>query len=218
MLVGETSSGKTTHISRFVVEIIYTSNCKQIACIQPQRVAKMFILHRVAEEMDVTIREEFGYNIRFEGCNNPKIVLKYLADGMLLREMTSPLLEWYRVIILDEAHERTLETNLFFWTSKGSSKNKKLYVISKLVVMSATLVEENFQSYFNVALLMKVPRILHLVEILYTQEPERDYLEATIKTVVQMHTCEPGDILVFLIREEEIEDECRKEKKITRDI
>ncbi len=86
----------------------------------------------------------------------------------------------------------------------------------KVVVMSATLEAEKFQTYFQDAPLMKVPGRLHPVEIFYTQEPERDYLEAAIRTVVQIHTCEPeGDILVFLTGEEEIEDAC---KKITREI
>ena len=81
----------------------------------------------------------------------------------------------------------------------------------KLVVMSATLEAEKFQGYFLDAPLMKVPGRLHPVEIFYTQEPERDYLEAAIRTVVQIHVNEkPGDILVFLTGEEEIEDACKK--------
>lgn len=84
----------------------------------------------------------------------------------------------------------------------------------KLVVMSATLEAEKFQGYFSSAPLMKVPGRLHPVEIFYTQEPERDYLEAAIRTVVQIHMSEPaGDILVFLTGEEEIEDACRKINK-----
>lgn len=77
--------------------------------------------------------------------------------------------------------------------------------------MSATLEAEKFQGYFLDAPLMKVPGRLHPVEIFYTQEPERDYLEAAIRTVVQIHINEkPGDILVFLTGEEEIEDACKK--------
>ncbi|KAG8475275.1 hypothetical protein CXB51_032136 [Gossypium anomalum] len=214
ILVGETGSGKTTQIPQFVLDAvdIETPDKRRkmmIACTQPRRVAAMSVSRRVAEEMDVTIGEEVGYSIRFEDCSSARTVLKYLTDGMLLREaMTDPLLERYKVIILDEAHERTLATDVLFGLLKEVLKNRPDL---KLVVMSATLEAEKFQGYFNGAPLMKVPGRLHPVEIFYTQEPERDYLEAAIRTVVQIHMCEPpGDILVFLTGEEEIEDACRK--------
>ncbi|KAK3423710.1 probable pre-mRNA-splicing factor ATP-dependent RNA helicase DEAH2 isoform X1 [Eucalyptus grandis] len=219
ILVGETGSGKTTQIPQFVLEAIDIETPDKrrkmmIACTQPRRVAAMSVSRRVAEEMDVTIGEEVGYSIRFEDCSSARTVLKYLTDGMLLREaMTDPLLERYKVIILDEAHERTLATDVLFGLLKEVLRNRPDL---KLVVMSATLEAEKFQGYFSGAPLMKVPGRLHPVEIFYTQEPERDYLEAAIRTVVQIHTCEPpGDILVFLTGEEEIEDACRK---ITKEI
>ncbi|KAM0951211.1 putative RNA helicase [Dioscorea sansibarensis] len=214
VLVGETGSGKTTQIPQFVLECDDLGKRPIVACTQPRRVAAMSVSRRVAEEMDVTIGEEVGYSIRFEDCSGPKTILKYLTDGMLLREaMADPLLERYKVIILDEAHERTLATDVLFGLLKEVLKNREDL---KLVVMSATLEAEKFQGYFNGAPLMKVPGRLHPVEIFYTQEPERDYLEAAIRTVVQIHMCEPpGDILVFLTGEEEIEDAC---KKITKEI
>ncbi|KAG2541246.1 probable pre-mRNA-splicing factor ATP-dependent RNA helicase DEAH2 isoform X1 [Panicum virgatum] len=212
ILVGETGSGKTTQIPQFVLETEGLGNRSMVACTQPRRVAAMSVSRRVAEEMDVTIGEEVGYSIRFEDCSSHKTVLKYLTDGMLLREaMADPLLEKYKVIVLDEAHERTLATDVLFGLLKEVLKNRPDL---KLVVMSATLEAEKFQGYFSGAPLMKVPGRLHPVEIFYTQEPERDYLEAAIRTVVQIHMCEPaGDILVFLTGEEEIEDACRKINK-----
>lgn len=214
ILVGETGSGKTTQIPQFVLEAIEMESADKrrkfmVGCTQPRRVAAMSVSRRVAEEMDVTIGEEVGYSIRFEDCSSARTVLKYLTDGMLLREaMTDPLLERYKVIILDEAHERTLATDVLFGLLKEVLKNRPDL---KLVVMSATLEAEKFQGYFNGAPLMKVPGRLHPVEIFYTQEPERDYLEAAIRTVVQIHVSEPpGDVLVFLTGEEEIEDACRK--------
>ncbi|XP_015968871.1 probable pre-mRNA-splicing factor ATP-dependent RNA helicase DEAH2 isoform X2 [Arachis duranensis] len=212
-----TSSCKLSPITRFSFSSVKLAVAKprrkmMIACTQPRRVAAMSVSRRVAEEMDVMIGEEVGYSIRFEDCSSSRTVLKYLTDGMLLREaMTDPLLEQYKVIILDEAHERTLATDVLFGLIKEVLKNRDDL---KLVVMSATLEAEKFQGYFSGAPLMKVPGRLHPVEIFYTQEPERDYLEAAIRTVMQIHMGEPsGDILVFLTGEEEIEDACRKISK-----
>ncbi|XP_058221147.1 probable pre-mRNA-splicing factor ATP-dependent RNA helicase DEAH2 isoform X1 [Rhododendron vialii] len=217
ILVGETGSGKTTQIPQFVLEAVELEIPDKhrkfmVACTQPRRVAAMSVSRRVAEEMDVNIGEEVGYSIRFEDCSSSRTVLKYLTDGMLLREaMADPLLERYKVIILDEAHERTLATDVLFGLLKEVLKNRPDL---KLVVMSATLEAEKFQGYFCGAPLMKVPGRLHPVEIFYTEEPERDYLEAAIRTIMQIHMCEPpGDILVFLTGEEEIEDACKKISK-----
>ncbi|WIA09143.1 hypothetical protein OEZ85_008554 [Tetradesmus obliquus] len=209
ILVGETGSGKTTQIAQFIAEAGYAQDRKLIACTQPRRVAAMSVARRVAEEMDVELGEEVGYSIRFEECSSNKTIIKFLTDGMLLREaMSDPLMERYSVIILDEAHERTLATDVLFGLLKEVLVARPDL---KLVVMSATLEAEKFQGYFLDAPLMKVPGRLHPVEIFYTQEPERDYLEAAIRTVVQIHACEPpGDVLVFLTGEEEIEDACRK--------
>lgn len=105
VLIGETGSGKTTQIPQFLLEAGLANKKKGIACTQPRRVAAMSVAKRVAEEMDVTLGEEVGYSIRFEDRTCHKTVLKYLTDGMLLREaMTDPLLERYGVVILDEAH------------------------------------------------------------------------------------------------------------------
>lgn len=100
---GETGSGKTTQIPQFLVDAGYTRDGYCVACTQPRRVAAMSIAKRVSEEMDVTMGEEVGYTIRFEDCSGPKTVLKFLTDGMLLREaMFDPMLKKYKVIVLDE--------------------------------------------------------------------------------------------------------------------
>lgn len=120
MFVGETGSGKTTQIPQFILydELAHINN-SQIACTQPRRVAAMSVAKRVADELDVKLGEEVGYSIRFEDVTGPKTVLKYMTDGMLLREaMSDPSLSNYSCIILDEAHERTLATDILMGLMK----------------------------------------------------------------------------------------------------
>lgn len=210
VFVGETGSGKTTQIPQFVLydEMPHLTG-KQVACTQPRRVAAMSVAARVADEMDVELGEEVGYNIRFENNSGPKTILKYMTDGMLLREaMEDHDLTRYSCIILDEAHERTLATDILMGLLKQVSVRRPDL---KIIIMSATLDAEKFQNYFNNAPLLAVPGRTHSVEIYYTPEFQRDYLDAAIRTVLQIHATEgEGDILLFLTGEEEIEDACRK--------
>lgn len=214
MLVGETGSGKTTQIPQWCVEYCRQRKIKiGVACTQPRRVAAMSVADRVAKEMDVELGKEVGYSIRFEDFTCQRTVLKYCTDGMLLREaMSDPLLEAYSIILLDEAHERTLATDILMGVLKQvASKRTDL----KVVVMSATLDAGKFQNYFDSAPLLKVPGRTFPVEIFYTNEPEKDYLEAVIRSIIQLHVCEEeeGDILVFLTGQEEIEDACKRIKR-----
>ncbi|KAG1883757.1 P-loop containing nucleoside triphosphate hydrolase protein [Suillus subluteus] len=218
VMVGETGSGKTTQIPQFVTysDLPHTKN-KMVACTQPRRVAAMSVAKRVADEMDVQLGRQVGYSIRFEDMTEPGTTfLKYMTDGMLLREaMNDPDLTRYSTIILDEAHERTLATDILMGILKTLAQRRSDL---KLIIMSATLDALKFQKYFAVsgdtpAPLFKVPGRTHPVEVFYTQEPEPDYVEAAIRTVLMIHRAEePGDILLFLTGEEEIEDACRKIK------
>ncbi|KAI9339719.1 P-loop containing nucleoside triphosphate hydrolase protein [Pilaira anomala] len=210
VLVGETGSGKTTQIPQFLAydELPHLKG-KMIACTQPRRVAAMSVAQRVADEMDVKLGQEVGYSIRFEDNTSPSTFLKYMTDGMLLREaMSDPLLSRYSAVVLDEAHERTLNTDILMGLLKEVCRKRKDL---QVVVMSATLDAGKFQKYFDDAPLLAVPGRTFPVEIFYTPEPERDYLEAAIRTALQIHVSEPeGDILVFLTGEEEIETACSK--------
>lgn len=210
VFVGETGSGKTTQIPQYVLyDEIPQRNRKMVACTQPRRVAAMSVAQRVADEMDVNLGEEVGYSIRFEDKTSPNTILKYMTDGMLLREaMHDHDMSRYSCIILDEAHERTLATDILMALLKKVAKRRPDL---KIIVMSATLDAQKFQRYFYDAPLLPVPGRTHPVEIFYTPEPEKDYVEAAIRTVLQIHAAEDeGDILLFLTGEEEIEDTCRK--------
>ncbi|KAF8598721.1 P-loop containing nucleoside triphosphate hydrolase protein, partial [Ceratobasidium sp. AG-I] len=190
VMIGETGSGKTTQIPQFVA---YTDiphvRGKMIACTQPRRVAAMSVAKRVAEEMDVQLGKQVGYSIRFEDMTEQGTTfLKYMTDGMLLREaMTDHDLTRYSTIILDEAHERTLATDILMGLLKEVARRRSDL---KIVVMSATLDALKFQKYFStggegtMAPLLKVPGRTFPVETFYTQEPEPDYVEAAIRTVL----------------------------------
>ncbi|OAL70283.1 pre-mRNA splicing factor RNA helicase [Trichophyton violaceum] len=210
VFVGETGSGKTTQIPQFVLyDDLPQFRGKSVACTQPRRVAAMSVAERVANEMDVNLGEEVGYSIRFEDKTSSKTILKYMTDGMLLREaMHDHDLKRYSTIILDEAHERTMATDVLMGLLKEVVLRRP---DMKLIIMSATLDAQKFQRYFSDAPLLAVPGRTHPVEIFYTPEPEQDYVEAAIRTVLQIHATEPeGDILLFLTGEEEIEDAVRK--------
>lgn len=208
VLEGETGSGKTTQVPQLLVEEGYADE-KMVCCTQPRRVAAMSVSKRVAEEMDVRLGDEVGYSIRFEDRTSELTRLKYVTDGMLLREaMTDNKLTKYSVVVLDEAHERTLSTDILLGLLKTILEDRKDL---KVIVMSATLDAHKFQDYFGDAPLLKVPGRMFPVEIIYSPEPEDDYVKAAIRTAVEIHrTQPPGDILIFLTGEEEIEDCVRK--------
>ncbi|TVY62918.1 Pre-mRNA-splicing factor ATP-dependent RNA helicase-like protein cdc28 [Lachnellula suecica] len=213
VLVGETGSGKTTQLPQYLHESGYTSGPNgpmKIACTQPRRVAAMSVAKRVSEEMGVRLGEEVGYSIRFENKTSPSTIIKYMTDGMLLRElMTSPDLGGdnnegsYSVIILDEAHERTTSTDILMALLKDLAATRPLL---RIIVASATMAADKFSKYFNDCPIFNVPGRRYPVDIHYTPQPEANYLAAAITTVLQIHTSQPlgGDILVFLTGEEEI--------------
>ncbi|WJX66699.1 Pre-mRNA-splicing factor ATP-dependent RNA helicase DEAH1 [Trifolium repens] len=204
VIVGETGSGKTTQIPQYLHEAGYTKDGKIIACTQPRRVAAMSVAARVSQEMGVKLGHEVGYSIRFEDCTSEKTVVKYMTDGMLLREfLAQPELDNYSVVMLDEAHERTLSTDILFGLVKDVARARPDL---KLLISSATLDAEKFSNYFDLSPIFKIPGRRYPVEIIYTQSPEPNYLDAAVVTTLQIHaTQSPGDILVFLTGQEEIE-------------
>lgn len=208
VVIGETGSGKTTQMTQYLAEAGYTSHGKKIGCTQPRRVAAMSIAKRVAEEFGCRLGQEVGYSIRFEDCTGPETVIKYMTDGMLLRELlVNSQMDDYQIIMLDEAHERTIHTDVLFGLLKECVVRRKDNF--KLIITSATLDAEKFSEYFESCPIFTIPGRLYPVVILYAKEPEQDYLDAALITVMQIHLSQPeGDILLFLTGKEEIDTAC----------
>ncbi|RPD62418.1 P-loop containing nucleoside triphosphate hydrolase protein [Lentinus tigrinus ALCF2SS1-6] len=204
IVVAETGSGKTTQLPQYLHEAGYTANGLKVGCTQPRRVAAMSVAARVAEEMGTKVGYEVGYSIRFEDCTSDKTVLKYMTDGMLLREfLTEPDLAGYSALIIDEAHERTLSTDILFALVKDIARFRPEL---RLLISSATMDAEKFSEYFDDAPVFYVPGRRYPVDIHYTPQPEANYLHAAITTIFQIHTTQPkGDILVFFTGQDEIE-------------
>jgi ATP-dependent RNA helicase DHX8/PRP22 len=203
IVVGETGSGKTTQMAQYLAEEGFTANGR-IGCTQPRRVAAMSVAKRVAEEVGCRLGQEVGYTIRFEDCTSPETKIKYMTDGMLMRECLIDMsMSQYSVIILDEAHERTVSTDVLFGLLKQVCKKRKDL---KIIITSATMDAEKFSTYFYSCPIFSIPGRAFPVEILYTRDPESDYLDASLYTVMQIHLSEPaGDILLFLTGQEEID-------------
>lgn len=204
VIEGETGSGKTTQIPQYLHEEGYTRQGMKIGVTQPRRVAAMSVAARVAVEMGTKLGNEVGYSIRFEDCTSERTVLKYMTDGMLLREfLTEPDLASYSVLMVDEAHERTLHTDVLFGLVKDIARFRPQL---KVLVASATLDTQRFSAFFDDAPVFRIPGRRFPVDIYYTKAPEADYLEACVVSVLQIHVTQPpGDILVFLTGQEEIE-------------
>jgi ATP-dependent RNA helicase DHX8/PRP22 len=206
VVIGETGSGKTTQIPQYLLEM-GMGNKGKIGCTQPRRVAAMSVSKRVAEELDVKLGQEVGYCIRFDDTTSPRTVIKYMTDGVLLSEyLKDPLFGQYSVIMIDEAHERTINTDVLFGLLKTALAQREDL---RIIVTSATLDSEKFSNYFNDCPIFRIPGRMYPVEIKFAKEPESDYMDASLICVEQIHLSEPrGDILLFLTGQEEIDTAC----------
>lgn len=204
IVAGETGSGKTTKIPQFLYEDGYAQNGK-IACTQPRRIAAMSVATRVAQEMGVKVGGKVGYTIRFDDSTSKDTKIQYMTDGMLMREfLTDSEMSKFSAVMIDEAHERTLQTDVLLALIKDICTVRPEL---KVVISSATINSERFSSYFNNAPVYVVPGRRFPVDILYAKQPEANYLQAALMTVFQIHlTQDLGDILVFLPGQEEIEN------------
>ncbi|KAH9772697.1 putative pre-mRNA-splicing factor ATP-dependent RNA helicase DEAH4 [Citrus sinensis] len=215
VVIGETGSGKSTQLSQILHRHGYTKS-GIIGVTQPRRVAAVSVARfsltyyvvvrrRVAQELGVRLGEEVGYAIRFEDRTSERTLIKYLTDGVLLREILSnPDLSPYSVIILDEAHERSLNTDILLGLVKRlvNLRASKL----KILITSATLDGEKVSKFFSNCPTLNVPGKLYPVEILHSKERPTSYLESALKTAIDIHVREPeGDVLIFMTGQDDIE-------------
>uniref|UniRef100_A0A1J3FDM9 RNA helicase n=1 Tax=Noccaea caerulescens TaxID=107243 RepID=A0A1J3FDM9_NOCCA len=232
IIVGETGSGKTTQLPQFLYSAGFCRGEKMIGITQPRRIAAVTVAKRVAEECNVELGQRVGYSIRFDDSTSSSTRLKYMTDGLLLREaLLDPQLSRYSVIIVDEAHERAVHTDVLLallkkvqWArSMPGNRASEVHNVAqgngglrgcqgrklsplKLIIMSASLDARVFSEYFGGAKAVHVQGRQFPVDIMYTVHPESDYIDAALVTIFQIHLEEkPGDILVFLTGQDEIE-------------
>lgn len=207
IVVGETGSGKTTQLTQYLYSAGYGAY-GIIACTQPRRVAAISVAARVASEMNVTLGNEVGYIIRFEDITNKSTRIIYMTDGVLTREsLLSHELDKYSVIILDEAHERSLNTDVLFGILRELLIDR---TDLKLIVTSATLDSIRFSEYFGGAPIYSIPGRTFPVDIMYSRSIPEDYIDASVKQILTVHMTQPvnGDILVFMTGQDDIECTC----------
>ncbi|PCH40315.1 nucleoside triphosphate hydrolase protein [Wolfiporia cocos MD-104 SS10] len=218
ILIGETGSGKTTQVPQYLLESGIAGS-GMIAVTQPRKVAATSLAARVAAEQDVSVGDLVGYSVRFNEASSAKTRIKYATDGMLVRELLGdPMLSRYSVVIIDEAHERTLRTDLLITNlktiqkarnspkdAKGKGSASQLNPL-KIVVMSATLDAEKFSRFYDNAKILYVKGRQHPVAVYHTAVSQPDYVDAALRTFFQIHTDQPpGDVLIFLPGQEDIE-------------
>uniref|UniRef100_A0A7N5ZXE3 RNA helicase n=1 Tax=Anabas testudineus TaxID=64144 RepID=A0A7N5ZXE3_ANATE len=220
VICGETGSGKTTQVPQFLYEAGYASGSGIIGITEPRRVAAVSMSHRVAKEMNLSTRV-VSYQIRYEGNVTDETKIKFMTDGVLLKEIQKDfLLQRYTVIIIDEAHERSVYTDILIGLlSRIVPLRNKRGMPLRLLVMSATLRVEDFTE--NLKLFRTPPPVIKVdarqfpVTIHFNKRtPLEDYTgEAFHKTCKIHRMLPPGGILVFLTGQVEVNTLCRKLRK-----
>ncbi|KAK0370264.1 helicase associated domain-containing protein [Colletotrichum nymphaeae SA-01] len=206
IVVGETGSGKTTQLTQFLYEDGFGKS-GMIGCTQPRRVAAMSVAKRVSEEMEVKLGSTVGYAIRFEDCTSKDTVIKYMTDGVLLREsLNEPDLDRYSCVIMDEAHERALNTDILMGLFKKILQRRRDL---KLIVTSATMNAKRFSDFYGGAPEFIIPGRTFPVDVMFHRSPVEDYVDQAVQQVLAIHvSMDQGDILVFMTGQEDIEVTC----------
>uniref|UniRef100_A0A673VE23 DEAH-box helicase 37 n=1 Tax=Suricata suricatta TaxID=37032 RepID=A0A673VE23_SURSU len=217
IVCGETGSGKTTQVPQFLYEAGYSSDNSIIGITEPRRVAAVAMSQRVAKEMNLSQRV-VSYQIRYEGNVTEETRIKFMTDGVLLKEIQKDfLLLRYKVVLIDEAHERSVYTDILIGLlSRIVSLRAKRHLPLKLVIMSATLRVEDFTQ--NQRLFAQPPPVIKVesrqfpVTVHFNKRtPLEDYSGECFRKVCKIHRMlPPGGILVFLTGQAEVHALCRR--------
>ncbi|XP_072547342.1 probable ATP-dependent RNA helicase DHX40 isoform X3 [Salminus brasiliensis] len=217
VVTGETGSGKTTQLPQYLCQAGFCRDGK-IGVTQPRRVAAITVAQRVSQEMGVRLGLEVGYQVRFDDCTSKDTLIKYVTDGCMLREiLADPGLTQYSVVILDEVHERSLNTDILLGLLKKtpSRGSRGRLAPLKVVVMSATLETDKLSAFFGHCPVFTIPGRTYPVKELFCGRigpKDKDssvYVKEVVRVALDVHTNEAsGDILVFLTGQNEIEKAC----------
>ncbi len=209
---GDTGCGKTTQLPKYCLELAPDSGLT-IGCTQPRRIAAMSVSERVSEELGPDKGFKVGYKIRFRDRTNKTTRIKFMTDGVLLAETRhDPLLRNYSVIIIDEAHERSLNIDFLLGFLKNLLPKRPDL---KLIITSATIDTQSFATHFSDAPIVHIEGRTFPVDLRYSPVDEEDedekknYIDHCVQTVLDLHLHEgPGDMLVFLPTEKDIRSCC----------
>lgn len=215
--VGEAGSGKTTQIPQYLYEAGFSKE-GMIVVTQPRRVAASSVCRRVCEEMNTELGKTVGYTVRFEDHTSEETKIKYMTDGSLVREcLSDSLLSKYSVIMLDEAHERSIHTDILFGFIKKLLNKRKKNI--HIIITSATLQTNKFCKYFNNCPCLEIPGRLFPIDIYHNKERTlsrsiNNIWRSGVDVAIKIHEVEPmGDILYFLTGQSEIEKACKELKE-----
>ncbi|KAG7798764.1 hypothetical protein KL929_001807 [Ogataea haglerorum] len=215
VVIGETGSGKTTQIPQFLYDEGYCRYGGLVGVTQPRRVAALSVSKRVSEEMGVRLGQEVGYTIRFEDRTSSQTRVKFMTDGILLREaLMDPELDKYSCIVMDEAHERSLNTDILLGLFKRILTRRRDL---KLIITSATMNAFKFSRFFGNAEQFTIPGRTYPVDVMFSAIAVQDYVASAVKQIIRLHLrSEPGDILCFMTGQEDIETTCEElDKELT---
>ncbi|HHJ35718.1 MAG TPA: DEAD/DEAH box helicase, partial [Gammaproteobacteria bacterium] len=209
ILCGETGSGKTTQLPKICLDAGFGIRGK-IGHTQPRRLAARAVSLRIAEELNTVPGNEVGFKVRFSDQSNDRSYIKLMTDGILLAECNhDPFLNQYDVIIIDEAHERSLNIDfLLGYLKRLIQKRKDL----KIIITSATIDPDRFSRHFNDAPVINVSGRTYPVEVRYRpyqsadSEQNKNLQEGILDAVNELTRIDRGDILVFLSGERDIRE------------